>query len=125
MEDNKFLTQEELNLYYYEKMVEKTYLFTRNCERWTDLDDEFIDETTSETEYLSYVLFPDYCGNGLMLHLVKEGYELSLKDLLNLFTDPLDPTPEEFTLFNLEYGVNYIIKPNGGKRNDSIQKYLE
>lgn len=41
--------------------------------------------------------------------------ELYLKDLLNLFTDLLDPTPEEFTLFNLEYGVDYIIKPNGEK----------
>lgn len=116
MEDNKSLTQEELNLFYYNKMIEKIYLFTRNCERWTDLDDEFIDETTSETEYLSYVLFPDYCGNGLMLQS-GEVYdvELYLKDLLNLFTDPLDPTLEEFTLFNLEYGVYYIIKPNGEK----------
>lgn len=26
MEDNKSLTQEDLNLYYYEKMIEKTYL---------------------------------------------------------------------------------------------------
>ena len=55
MEDNKSLTQEELNLYYYEKMIEKTYLFTRKCNRWTDLDYEFIDETTSETEY--FVVF--------------------------------------------------------------------
>ena len=115
MEDNKSLTQEELNLYYYEKMIEKTYLFTRKCERWTDLDFEFIDETTSETEYFIYVLFPDYCSNGLMLQLTEEGYSLYLKDILNLFLYPLDPTPEEFTLFNLEYGVDYIIKPNGEK----------
>ena len=114
MEDNKSLTQKELNHYYYEKMIEKTYLFTRNCELWTDLGDEFIDETTSETEYLSYVLFPDFCEDGLRLQLGDRD-ELSLKDLLNLFTDPLDPTPEEFTLFNLEYGVDYIIKPNGEK----------
>ena len=115
MEDNKSLTQEELNLYYYEKMIEKTYLFTQKCDRWTDLDFEFIDETKFETEYFSYVLFPDYWGNGLMLQLGEYGVELYLKDLLNLFLDPLDPTPEEFTLFNLEYGVDYIIKPNGEK----------
>ena len=123
MGDSKSLTQEELNLYYYEKMIEKTYLFTQKCNRWTDLDYGFIDETSSENG--RYTLFKDYCYDGLMLHLVKEGYELYLKDLLNLFTDPLDPAPEEFTMFNLEYGVDYIIKPNGGKRNDSIQKYLE
>ena len=115
MEDNKSLTQEELNLYYYEKMIEKTYLFTRKCDRWTDLDYEFIDETTSETEYFSYVLVHNYCGNGLMLQLGEDAVCLYLKDLLNLFLDPLDPTPEEFTLFNLEYGVDYIIKPNGEK----------
>ena len=63
MEDNKSLTQKELNLYYYEKMIEKTYMLTRKWNRWTDLDYEFIDETTSETEYFSYVLFPNYCGN--------------------------------------------------------------
>ena len=115
MEDNKSLTQEDLNLYYYEKMIEKTYLFTRKCERWTDLDFEFIDETTSETDYYSYVLFSNYCDNGLMFQLGGDGAELYLKDLLNLFVDPLEPTPEEFTLFNLEYGVDYIIKPNGEK----------
>ena len=43
MEDNKSLTQEELNLYYYEKIIEKTYLFTRKCDRWTDLDYESLD----------------------------------------------------------------------------------
>lgn len=116
MKDNRSLTQEELNLYYFNKMIEKTYLFTRKCVRWTDLDFNYIDETTPELDYFSYVLFPDYCSDGLMLQLV-EAYdvELYLKDLLDLFTDPLDPTPEEFTLFNLEYGVDYIIKPNGEK----------
>ena len=48
-----------------------------------------------------------------MLQLGEDAVCLYLKDLLNLFLDPLDPTPEEFTLFNLEYGVDYIIKPNG------------
>ena len=116
MEDNKSLTQEELNLYYYEKMIEKTYLFTRKCNRWIDLGYGFIDETISETEYFNYVLFPCYCGTGLMLQLGEDAVCLYLKDLLNLFTDPLDPTPEEFTLFNLEYGIDYIIKPKGENR---------
>ena len=47
MEDNKSLTQEDLNLYYYEKIIEKTCLFTRKCDRWTDLYYESIDETFS------------------------------------------------------------------------------
>ena len=50
-----------------------------------------------------------------MLQLGEDAVCLYLKDLLNLFTDPLDPTQEEFTLFNLEYSVDYIIKPNGDK----------
>lgn len=111
MKDNKSLTQEELNLFYYNKMIEKTYLLTRKYKLWTDFN-----ETISEIEYCSYVLFANYCGNGLMFRLVAHGgAELYLKDLLNLFTDPLDPTLEEFTLFNLEYGVDYIIKPRGDK----------
>ena len=114
MEDNKSLTQEELNLYYYEKMIEKTYLFTRRCNRWTDLDFEHINNSNIYYNF-DYTLFPNYTDQGLMLQLEEKGYELYLKDLLNLFSDPLDPTPEEFTLFNLEYGVDYIIKPNGEK----------
>ena len=51
----------------------------------------------------------------ITLYFSEDAICLYLKDLLNLFTDPLDPTPEEFTLFNLEYGVDYIIKPNGEK----------
>lgn len=30
------------------------------------------------------------------------------KDLFDIFTDPTNPTPEELTLFNLEYGVPWI-----------------
>ena len=115
MEDNKSLTQEELNLYYYEKMIEKTYLFTRRYNRWTDLDSEFINEDSNIYYNFDYTLFPNYHNQGLMLQLGEEGCELYLKDFINLFTDPLEPTPEEFTLFNLEYGVDYIIKPNGEK----------
>ena len=113
MEDNKYLTQEELNLFYYEKMIEKTYLFTRRCNRWTDLSFEHINNSNFYFNF-GYILFPNYYDQGLMLQL-EDVVCLYLKDLLNLFTDPLNPTPEEFTLFNLEYGVDYIIKPNGEK----------
>ena len=33
---------------------------------------------------------------------------LEFKDLFDIFTDPTNPTPEELTLFNLEYGVPWI-----------------
>ena len=116
MEDNKSLTQEELNLYYYEKIIEKTYLFTRKLENWADLSHEPISEFENRYYPADYTLFyPDTCNTSLMFQVGEKGYELYLKDLLNLFTDPLEPTPEEFTLFNLEYGVDYIIKPNGEK----------
>ena len=42
----------------------------------------------------------------------KEDFDICFENLFDLFSDPLDPTPEEFTLLNLEYGVDYIIKPN-------------
>lgn len=115
MEDNKSLTQEELNLFYYNKMIEKTYLFTRVCDRWTDLDSEFIDEHSNRFSTFDFALFSNFIGDGLFLYAGRTKISLFLKDLLNLFLDPLDPTPEEFTLFNLEYGVDYIIKPNGEK----------
>ena len=40
-------------------------------------------------------------------------FELSAKDFLNLFVDCLNPTPEELTLFEIEYGVPWIteLKP--------------
>ena len=37
-------------------------------------------------------------------------YLFYFKDLFDIFTDPLNPTPEELTLFNLEYGVPWIIE---------------
>ena len=37
--------------------------------------------------------------------------EIGFETLFNLFSDPLSPTQEECTMFTLEYGVEYIIKP--------------
>ena len=36
---------------------------------------------------------------------------IGFEALFDLFSDPLSPTQEECTMFNLEYGVEYIIKP--------------
>ena len=36
---------------------------------------------------------------------------IGFKNLFDLFSDPLSPTQEECTMFTLEYGVEYIIKP--------------
>ena len=118
MEDNKSLTQEELNLYYYEKMIEKTYLFTQKCYYWTIFSYvPFIEDANIYANYDAEMFFDCFYGeeNQITLYFREYAVGLSLKDLLNLFTDPLNPTPEEFTLFNLEYGVDYIIKPNGEK----------
>ena len=41
----------------------------------------------------------------------EEGFDISFENLFNLFSDPLSPTQEECTMFSLEYGVEYIIKP--------------
>ena len=38
-------------------------------------------------------------------------FVIGFKNLFDLFTDPLSPTQEECTMFTLEYGVEYIIKP--------------
>ena len=118
MEDNKSLTQEELNLYYYEKMIEKTYLFTQKCSYWTNFSYvPFIEDASIYANYDATLFFDGFEGEDkqITLYCHERAVCLYLKDLLNLFTDPLDPTPEEFTLFNLEYGVDYIIKPNGEK----------
>ena len=47
----------------------------------------------------------------------KEGFVIGFKNLFDLFSDPLSPTQEECTMFSIEYGVEYIIKPEqqGGK----------
>ena len=118
MKDNKSLTQEELNLYYYEKMIEKTYLFTQKCDNWTNFS--YVPFIEGANIYANYdaTLFVDGFGGSstqITLYFREHALFLYLEELLNLFLDPLDPTPEEFTLFNLEYGVDYIIKPNGEK----------
>ena len=40
-------------------------------------------------------------------------YGFLFRELFDIFTDPTNPTPEELTLFNLEYGVPWIteLKP--------------
>ena len=40
-------------------------------------------------------------------------YLFYFEDLFDIFTDPTNPTPEDLTLFNLEYGVPWIteLKP--------------
>ena len=113
MEDNKSLTQEELNLYYYEKMIEKTFLFTRRCNKLTIFS--YVPFIEDANIYAAKMFFDCFEGEDkqITLYFREDAVCLYLKDLLNLFTDPLNPTPEEFTLFNLEYGVDYIIKPNG------------
>ena len=116
MEDNKSLTQEDLNLYYYEKMIEKTHLFTQIGDKWTNLSCNPISEDVSIFAYFNFTLYKEDKNEELALQVDRTDIILSLKDLLSLFTDPLDPTPEEFTLFNLEYGVDYIIKPKGENR---------
>ena len=37
--------------------------------------------------------------------------QLSAKDLENLFVDCLNPTPEELTMFELEYGYKWLFDP--------------
>ena len=39
------------------------------------------------------------------------GHVIGFETLFDLFSDPLSPTPEECTMFSLEFGVEYIIKP--------------
>ena len=41
----------------------------------------------------------------------EEVFDICFENLFNLFSDPLSPTQEECTMFTLEYGVDYIIKP--------------
>ncbi len=41
----------------------------------------------------------------------EEGFDISFENLFNLFSDPLSPTQEECTMFSLEYGTEYIIRP--------------
>ena len=38
-------------------------------------------------------------------------FVIGFKNLFDLFSDPLSPTQEECTMFSLEFGAEYIIKP--------------
>lgn len=40
-----------------------------------------------------------------------ENINVKFQTLFDLFSDPLSPTQEECTMFSLEFGVDYIIKP--------------
>lgn len=42
---------------------------------------------------------------------ITQEFLLSAKDLENLFVDCLNPTPEECTLFELEYGFKWLFDP--------------
>ena len=42
---------------------------------------------------------------------IEEVFDICFENLFDLFSDPLSPTQEECTMFSLEYGVEYIIKP--------------
>lgn len=41
----------------------------------------------------------------------EEVFDICFENLFDLFSDPLSPTQEECIMFTLEYGVEYIIKP--------------
>ena len=41
----------------------------------------------------------------------EEGFYISFENLFDLFSDPLSPTQEECTMFSLEFGAEYVIKP--------------
>ena len=48
------------------------------------------------------------------------GPEIGFETLFDLFSDPLSPTQEECTMFTLEYGVEYIIKPEQRECNTEV-----
>ena len=47
-------------------------------------------------------------------------FEIKFQTLFDLFSDPLSPTQEECTMFTLEYGVEYIIKPEQLECNTEV-----
>ena len=49
--------------------------------------------------------------NGTFKDITWPSFAIGFKNLFDLFSDPLSPTQEECTMFNLEFGVEYIIKP--------------
>ena len=49
--------------------------------------------------------------NGTFKDITWPSFVIGFKNLFDLFSDPLSPTQEECTMFSIEYGVEYIIKP--------------
>ncbi len=48
-----------------------------------------------------------------MTYYTTDGRELSIlfDTILNSFTDPERPTEEEFVMFKLQYGIDWIVEP--------------
>ena len=53
----------------------------------------------------------------------EEVFDICFENLFDLFSDPLSPTQEECTMFTLEYGVEYIIKPEQRECNTKWLSY--
>ena len=49
--------------------------------------------------------------NGTFRDIIWPSFFICFENLFDLFSDPLSPTQEECTMFTLEYGTKYIIKP--------------
>ena len=50
----------------------------------------------------------------------KENFDICFENLFDLFSDPLRPTQEECTMFSLEFGTKYIIKPEQRECNTEV-----
>ena len=50
----------------------------------------------------------------------EEVFDICFENLFDLFSDTLSPTQEECTMFTLEYGVEYIIKPEQRECNTEV-----
>ena len=57
--------------------------------------------------------------NGTFRDITWPSFFICFENLFNLFSDPLSPTQEECTMFSLEFGVEYIIKPEQQECNTS------
>ncbi len=57
--------------------------------------------------------------NGTFKDITWPSFVIGFKNLFDLFSDPLSPTQEECTMFSLEYGTKYIIKPEQRECNAS------
>ena len=57
--------------------------------------------------------------SGTFKDITWPSFFICFENLFNLFSDPLSPTQEECTMFSLEYGAEYIIKPEQQECNTS------